>query len=210
MATKQASSVEEIASNIEEMNASITFSQEKAEQSSNFLKNSEESISNEQSMVNKTVEYMEKIVSKVALIDRITAQTNLLSINASIEATNAGEFGKGFSVVANAVRELAQKSKDSALEIEELTNLTLEHTSITKSNFDKIMPGMSKSVALSNEISNASKEQKMGSDQINQAVSEYNKDAQQLALTSEELTLSSTQLAQKANSMKSILVQFRT
>ena len=75
--------------------------------------------------VKDAVEAMKGIASKIALIEEIASRTNLLAINATIEATGAGEQGKGFGIVATEVRKLAERSTQSAREIRALTASSL-------------------------------------------------------------------------------------
>lgn len=91
----------------------------------------EKSVEQSSQSIRKLGEYSEKIDSIVSVITSISEQTNLLALNAAIEAARAGEHGKGFSVVAEEVRKLAEESKQSAIQITELINRIQEETTNT-------------------------------------------------------------------------------
>ena len=209
LATRQASSAEEIAASVEEMNASITLSLSKAQESSSINEKAGGFIKDEQKLVAETLQHMKEVAAKVKLIDRIANQTNLLSINASIEAAGAGEHGKGFSVVAKEVKDLAQRTKSSAQEIDKLSSTSLDYSSESKLKMDQIIPSIEKTILLSNDISISANEQKLNSDQISQAVQEYSEDAQVLAESSSKLASSSGSLVKSALQLKNMITQFK-
>ncbi len=87
---------------------------------------------------NTTNESAMKIKDAIALITSIAEETNLLSLNASIEAARAGEQGKGFAVVANQIQKLAEQSNESAMRVQEITNMLMEDSTKAVSTMDKV------------------------------------------------------------------------
>ena len=87
-------------------------------------------------------EQSKKIQNALSLIYDVTNETEMLAMNASIEAAKAGDFGKGFSVVANEIRELAEKSQDSVSDIDEKirqNNEIVENTQNVIADSQKIL-----------------------------------------------------------------------
>lgn len=87
---------------------------------------------------NTTNESAKKIKDAILLITSIADETNLLSLNASIEAARAGEQGKGFAVVANQIQKLAEQSNESAMRVQEITNMVMEDSAKAVQTMDKV------------------------------------------------------------------------
>ena len=105
--SEQAASVEETTASMEQMTASISQNTENAKVTDGMASKSAKEAAEGGEAVNKTVDDMKSIASKIGIIDDIAYQTNLLALNAAIEAARAGEHGRGFAVVAEEVRRLA-------------------------------------------------------------------------------------------------------
>jgi methyl-accepting chemotaxis protein len=124
----------------------------------------------------------------ISIIDQIAFQTNILSLNAAVEAATAGEAGRGFAVVAAEVRNLASRSAEAAKEIK-----TIVENATTKANHGKQIAGnmidgykqlnqnITHTINLISDIQNASKEQLLGIEQINDAVNQLDQQTQQNA-----------------------------
>jgi len=128
------------------------------------------------------------ISDAISVIDQIAFQTNILSLNAAVEAATAGEAGKGFAVVAQEVRNLASRSAEAANEIKTLvTNATTKANAGKKisaemiNGYTHLNTSIKQTIDLISDIETASKEQQLGIEQINDAVSHLDQQTQQNA-----------------------------
>jgi len=153
------------------------------------------SVSTGQNLANQTTIAMDEINTEVtaindaiSVIDQIAFQTNILSLNAAVEAATAGEAGKGFAVVAQEVRNLASRSADAANEIKALVQNATNKANNGKSIADEMINGytglngnITKTIELISDVEIASKEQLIGIEQINDTVNQLDKQTQQNA-----------------------------
>jgi len=183
-ANSQAASLEETAASLEEITSNITNNFETTIQMTKYGSQVKDSVLAGQILANKTASSMEEINTQtssiseaITVIDQIAFQTNILSLNAAVEAATAGEAGKGFAVVAQEVRNLASRSAEAAKEIKDLVQnaetKTLEGKKIATDmieGYDDLNKNISSTIDLIEHVSTASKEQSSGMQQINDAV----------------------------------------
>ncbi|BAU28746.1 methyl-accepting chemotaxis protein [Aneurinibacillus soli] len=146
-------------------------------------------------------EHSQEISKIVEMITGISSQTNLLALNAAIEAARAGEHGKGFAVVADEVRKLAEQSTQSAQQIANLVQEIQGRTSHSISSMDHVV----KEVNVGMEVV-----QKAGQafEYILEAVQGINTQIQEVSATSEEMAASSQQVTASMESMTGISQEF--
>ncbi|WP_445369773.1 methyl-accepting chemotaxis protein [Methylomonas sp. BW4-1] len=209
MATEQAASVEETTSSIEQLNSSVQQNTENAHVTEQMATKSAGEARDGGEAVNETVLAMKNIAKKIGLIEDIAYKTNLLSLNAAIEAASAGEHGKGFAVVAAEVRKLAESNRVTAEEINELATNSVAIAEKAGTLIAAVVPNIVKTADLVQEINAASMEQSSGINQINEAMRQLDKATQQNAASAEELAATSEELNGQATQLQHAVAFFK-
>ncbi len=208
-ASEQASSIEEVSSSMEEISASINQNSENAQGTSVVSREANHESKNVLGHSKDAFEANKDIAERVMIINDIAEQTNILALNASVEAARAGQEGRGFAVVAGEVRKLAEQSRDAAKEIEGLAQRSTDLASIAAEIMEVMIPKIGHTSNLVDEISAASREQTNGVVQVNSAIQQLNEITQQNAASSEELASSADLLKQHAMSLKDSMAYFK-
>jgi methyl-accepting chemotaxis protein len=209
-ANEQASSVEEVSSSIEEITSTIRQNADNASQTEKIASKSANDAKEGGDAVMLTVKAMRDIAEKISIIQEIARSTNMLSLNASIEAARAGDHGKGFAVVASEVQKLAERSQTAASEISVLSNSSVQIAEKAGEMLGKLVPDIQKTSELVAEINAASGEQANGIQQINSAIQQLNMVVQQNASAAEELTATAEQLTAQTVQMKNAVFFLKT
>ena len=209
---ESAASLEETSAALEEITSIIASNTQNVVKMSNFANKLSHSLSDGKKLALETTSSMEEINDEViaikdaiSVIDQIAFQTNILSLNAAVEAATAGEAGKGFAVVAQEVRNLASRSAEAASEIKNLVESASIKAEAGKSIANKMIVGYEdlnkntgKTIELINEIKTASTEQQHGIEQINNAVTLLDNQSQQnanVASQTKEIAVKSQEVA---------------
>ncbi len=210
-ATSQAASLEETAASIDEITSNIEQTSQKAQAMSNISNDTKTSATDGKKLATDTVNAMDEINETVinineaiSVIDQIAFQTNILSLNAAVEAATAGEAGKGFAVVAQEVRNLASRSAEAAKEIKELVEAATTRANNGKNISSKMIEGfshleekVSETNKLIDDVTNAAKEQSIGMTQISDAINQLDRFTQENASVADR----ASSIAEQTNSI---------
>ncbi len=208
-ANEQASTSEEIAVSMEQMVATINSNTEKAEYTGKISSKSAKETEKSNKVLQQTIESVSEISKKISIITEIAMQTNMLSLNAAIEASRAGLEGKGFAVIATEIRALSNKTKIASIDITQLSNEGKEISKIAGEKLTKLIPEILKSSELVNSIVSASQEQQNNIENINISIQELTKIINENSISSEEMSVSSEQLSAQAQQLKEIVSVFK-
>jgi methyl-accepting chemotaxis protein len=195
-----AASLEETAAAIEEITGNVNSTTSTIAEMSNLANEVTTSAKNGELLANKTNASMDEINKQVTsindaitVIDQIAFQTNILSLNAAVEAATAGEAGKGFAVVAAEVRNLASRSAEAAKEIKTLVENANVRANEGKKIADDMIRGyeglnenINKTISLISDVNTAAKEQQLGIEQINDTVNSLDQQTQKNAIVASE------------------------
>ncbi len=207
-ASQQAASTEEVSASMEEMAANIHQAAENTKSAEAIALQSAKDVHAGQDAVAKMIQAMAVIAERISVIQDIASQTNLLSLNAAIEAAKAQEYGKGFNVVALSVRDLANQSRAAAEEIRSLVQSCVVLSAQAGKVLESLVPNSEKTAELVQEISAAGQEQARGLEHVNLALQQLDIVTQQNAATAEEVEATSNNLTIQADALQTTMAFF--
>lgn len=221
--TEQASSVETLSQSIEEISKQISETASNSNEANELSKQTE-------TVVNKSKEEMAQMVAAIndistasyniqkiiKAIDDIAFQTNIIALNAAVEAARAGTAGKGFAIVADEVRNLAQKSSDAAKDTTNLITASLKHVERgqklaqnTDAAFNEVASHTNDISLMISKISSASDEQANAIAEVTRGIEQISTVIQTNSATSQESAAASEELSGQASTMQSLVGEFK-
>ncbi len=248
---QQKSETEQVATAINEMNATVHDVAHNAVHAAEATREADQSSVEGKAVVDKTVDAIGEIATEVEqaseviheleresenigsvldVIKSIAEQTNLLALNAAIEAARAGEQGRGFAVVADEVRTLAGRTQASTAEIEEMitrlqtgankavnvmesskskTNVGVEQAAAAGSALETITSAVDRIAEMNTQIASAAEEQSAVTEEINRNVASISQIAEQTSTGAEQTAHASEDLSRLASQLNAVVVQFR-
>jgi len=221
---EHASSLEETASTLEEFTGAVRRNSENANRARELAQLASERAGRGGIAVSEAARSMEdvriasaRVGELVGVIDGLAFQTNILALNAAIEAARAGEHGRGFAVVAAEVRQLAQRSADSARQVRDVIDKAVGSTDNgarlvenARLNMEELLSTATEVSQLMGDIAAAGEEQASGVEQINKAIAQMDQVVQMNASLVEEATAAAGSMASKAAELAQSVARFRT
>ncbi|WP_416221054.1 methyl-accepting chemotaxis protein [Pseudomonas sp. RP23018S] len=234
---EMAATVQEVARNAEQASEAAVMADQQAREGDHVVAEAIAQIERLASEVNNSSDAMselkqdsDKIGTVLDVIKSVAQQTNLLALNAAIEAARAGEAGRGFAVVADEVRSLAQRTQQSTEEIEELianlqlgtqrvagvmdasrglTDSSVELTRRAGGSLSTITRTVSSIQAMNQQIATAAEQQSAVAEEINRSVMNVRDISDQTAAASEQTASSSVELARLGSHLQGLVARFR-
>ena len=222
-ATEQAASIEEMLATMNTVSEGLKFTSQNVNDAYNQLSNcavdaqaSHTEMGNMVESMNRINETSKKIENIIAEIESIASQTNLLSLNASIEAARAGDAGRGFAVVADEIRDLADQSAKSAVDTRELVNSTLreieEGNRVANKTADVlygVVDSIQKIAITAKTLSENTQVQAEAVEQADQGIARISEVVQSNSAAAEESYATSEELSAQAATMHNLVAQFQ-
>ncbi len=207
--TSQSAAIEELSASMEEMLANTQQNASNADKTKNLAIEATDYLTKNSQSITALTGAMHDILEKISVIDEIARQTNMLALNAAVEAARAGESGKGFAVVAGEIRRLAERSKEAADEINELSQASISKSDTTVQDFELAVNKIEVTTDLVKEISQACSEQVQGTKQINNTITSLNQSAEERTREAQLQEERSSILSKNASELKHVIEQFK-
>lgn len=208
-ANKQAASLEEVSSSLEEMTGNIHQNTDNSIHTEALMNDADNAVASIAHQATNSMNDTRQIAVSIKDINDLVKQTNILSLNASVEAARAGTYGRGFAVVAKEVGRLAERTQETAREVSDTATKSISGSEEINKLLDAVAPQLHQVAMLIKEITASSQEQGVGADQISIAINDLNKETQNTAARADEIATNAHDLYTMAFKMKDLVDQFK-
>lgn len=208
-AQRQAAAAQQASAAMNEMTSNIGQSAENAEATAESARISAQKSRASKETVMQAVQSMSAIAEKISVVQEIARQTDLLALNAAVEAARAGEQGRGFAVVASEVRKLAERSQEAAAEISALADETMQASQAAGEELQELVPEIERTETLVQQITVSTSEQRIGAEQISEALNELDNVIQENANAATHVEETTEKLAHNAGVLSDLMQSFR-
>jgi methyl-accepting chemotaxis protein len=205
----ESAAIQTTLAHLERMNALIARNAEHGEQMRTMAERGARSMEESGAAMRDTVAMMHDILQKISIMDVIANETNVLSLNALIEAARAGDHGRGFSVVATEVRELALRSQEAAEGIRALASNSQRVTSRSESLLSGLVASTRQTSEIVEQVSSASTDQAHGIAEVNAAMQQVDGVTGRNSAAAEDLAATAQEMAAQAEALHDLVKFFR-
>lgn len=205
---EQAATVEETSSTLEHISSLVQRAAESSRGTEQLATDGAQQAGEGGKAVGEAVSAMRSIAERIAVVQDLAHQTDLLALNASIEAARAGAHGRGFAVVAAEVRKLAERAQRASREIEEQATNSVAVAERSGAVLAKLVPAIQDTAERVRTIATASAEQAAGITQVSMAMTQVDDVTQRVASAAEECASTAEELAAQAESLRRAVAYF--
>lgn len=209
IANRQAASLESVSTSVEKLYTNVKQSGQHALATRQIATQASEKLQNVGQASVESLQSIETITQKIGIINDIATQTNILALNAAVEAARAGDHGKGFAVVATEVRKLAERCRQAADEITQMSEQMVKSATATNQLLSNLIPDMERNAVLMQEVTASTHEQVNDIENINRSVKELNQNGQDSVTISETLTERTSQLSSQFSKLNGAIAYFK-
>jgi methyl-accepting chemotaxis protein len=202
---EQAASTEQISASVQQILASVKTNNINAENSHKVIIKNQLNLENNTEKLLETLELVKQISKKIAVVTEIATKTDILSINATIEAAKAGDAGKGFAVVAQEIRKLADNSKKAAKDIKNFSDKGMTMSDDAIKTLKIIAPEYKQIADAIENIIISGNEQLESIEEINSSLMQLANVANENAVSAEEMSASAEELTAQAKSLNDLI-----
>lgn len=208
-ANRQAASLEEIASALDDVKVNINANADSSLRAKTLIETTNDNVTAMATKSEECVAANRDIAGAIGNINKLVNQTNILSLNATVEAARAGSAGRGFAVVAKEVGRLAEQTRVTAANVSATTQNSIDGNNAINNELNVITPQLSEMVSLMKEITAKSIEQRTSTEQIVMTMSALNKTTQTAAANAEEIAANAEELNGAAEHLHELIKGFK-